>query len=337
MNLKSLQLVLQNEPKYRLKQAFKSLFVDFIDDWSQATIFSVSLREKLNQELSLNIKAEVYTSKDKSTIKALMELQDGLKVETVLMRHRHNHNTVCVSSQVGCPLGCKFCATGAMGFRRNLTVSEIINQYLFLARYLKNNFKENNKITNVVFMGMGEPFLNYDNVMRAIKMINDENLIGLGARHISISTAGVVDGIKKLGKENIQVNLAISLHAPDDKLRSQLMPVNDKYNLRKVLQSVENYIEKTSRRVMFEYLMIKDVNDSPMHAKKLAELMKKPLHLVNLIVYNPTSSKDEFKPSPAINVSKFKKVLEKEGVAVTQRQSFGQDIEAACGQLAGKS
>ena len=338
MNLKLLRNFFQNEPQYRLKQAHKALFVDLVSDWQEVTVFPTSLRESLNKEFSLNIKTEVYKSKDKS-VKVLIELEDGLKIEAVLMRHGKGRNTICLSSQVGCPLGCNFCATGAMGFKRNLSVSEIVDQYLFLARYLKNLEKENNKvgkITNVVFMGMGEPFLNYESVMDAIRIINDKDLIGLGARHISISTAGVVDGIKKLAKENIQVNLAISLHAPDDKLRSELMPINNKYNIKKILLAVDYYIEKTSRRVMFEYLMIKDVNDSTGQAKKLVQLMKMPLHLVNLISYNPTNSKDKFMPSPAINIKKFQDILEKEGVAVTKRHSFGQDIKAACGQLAGK-
>jgi len=335
MNLKLLNNLLKNEPKYRLKQVYKVLFVDFISNWQEATVLPVSLREKLNQEFPLTIKAEIYRSKNKSTIKTLVELQDGLKVEAVLMRHG-SRNTVCLSSQVGCPLGCKFCATGAMGFKRNLRVGEIINQYLYLARYLKNNFNKNNKITNVVFMGMGEPFLNYENVIGAIRTMNDKDLIGLGARHISISTAGIADGIKKLAKENIQVNLAISLHAPEDKLRSRLMPINNKYNIKKVLLAVDYYIEKTSRRVMFEYLMIKDTNDSPAQARQLAQLMRMPLHFVNLIEYNP-NAKDKFLPSPTANVKRFEDILKKEGVAVTKRNSFGQDINAACGQLAIKS
>ena len=334
MNFKLLTMVLQDEPKYRFKQACKALFVDLVSDWQEVTVFSVSLREKLNQEFPLNIKADIYESEDNNTVKALIELKDGFKIETVLMRHSNNRNTICVSSQVGCPLGCNFCATGAAGFKRNLEVEEIVNQYLYLARYLKNK-KE--KITNVVFMGMGEPFLNYKNVMESIRIINDKDLIALGARHISISTSGIVDGIKKLSKENIQVNLAVSLHAPDDKLRSSLMPINNKYNIKRLLLAVNNYIEKTSRRVMFEYLMIKDVNDSPSQASKLAQLMKQPLHLVNLISYNPTNlEKNKFLPSPVFNIKRFKDILEKEGVAVTERESFGQDIKAACGQLSGK-
>jgi len=367
MNFKSLEKILSNEPSYRLKQARKAVFSDLIGDWRDATNLPLALRGELDEKAPLFIDGEVYASKDGKTVKAVIKLRDGLKVEAVLMRRADGRNSACLSSQVGCPLGCGFCATGATGFKRNLTADEIIGQYLFLARYLKNNFtplnkniggkkekntirtnnskslkrgddltgrKAENKITNVVYMGMGEPFLNYENVMESIKILNDKNFIGLGARHISISTSGIVDGIKKLANENLQINLAVSLHAPDDKLRSFLMPINKRYSIKKVLSAVDGYIEKTGRRVMFEYLMIKGINDSPALAKKLASLMKRPLYLVNLIPYNPT---DKFKPSSAEAIKKFKSVLEKEGVAVTRRHSFGQDIKAACGQLAGKT
>ncbi len=333
MDIKLLKTTLKNEPNFRFKQTQKAVFTDLIDDWSKVTSLPINLREKLNKEVPLFINGEIYKSKDEKTIKALIELKDGLKIEAVLMRHKNGRNTACLSSQVGCPLGCGFCATGMAGFKRNLTAAEIVNQYLFLARFLKNSFKEKNKITNVVYMGMGEPFLNYENVMSSVKILNDKELIGLGARHISISTAGITEGIKKLANENMQINLAVSLHAPTDKLRSVLMPINKRYSIEKVLDAVERYIEKTGRRVMFEYLMIKDVNDSPKDAKKLATLMKRPLFLVNLISYNPTN---KFEPSLSPSVKRFKDILEKEGVAVTQRHSFGRDIKAACGQLAGK-
>lgn len=333
MEINKLKNILKNEPNYRLKQAYKALYKDLIVNWSEATVFPLELRNKLNQEYPLATFGKVFESKNKRTAKALIKLADGLKVEAVFMRHAGGRNSVCLSSQVGCPMNCGFCATGAMGFKRNLTVDEIISQYLFLARYSKSKFGVNSKITNVIYMGMGEPFLNYDNVIASIKILNDKDFIGLGARHISISTAGVVEGIKKLAGENIQVNLAISLHAPNNKLRSALMPINKKYSIEKLLSAVDYYIKKTSRRVMFEYMMIKGVNDSLMHARELARLMKKPLYMVNLIQYNPTN---KFRPSSAENIIKFKNTLEKEGVAATERMSFGKDIKAACGQLAGK-
>ena len=340
MELPQLEKVLKKEPNYRLKQAKEAFFKDLIDDWSKATTLPVNLREELNREFPLSFGNEVFISKDKKTIKILTTLQDGLKIESVLMKHKEGRNTVCVSSQIGCPLGCKFCATGKMGFKRNLEKFEIVNQVLFFARHLKKN-KE--KVTNVVFMGMGEPFLNYDNVLGAIKVLNDKEGFNLGARKISISTVGMIEGIEKLSNEKLQVNLAISLHAPTDKLRSEIMPINKKYNLRKVFRAVDNYIEKTNRKVMFEYLMIKDLNDSSECAKELAELMKKPLYFVNLISYNPVGNilpeghynpTGNFQSSSKETIKKFKNILEKEGVSVTERYRFGRDIKAACGQLA---
>ena len=330
MNLEKLEQILENEPEFRLAQAKKAVFFDLVDDWSEATTLSKDLREILQKEVPLEIKGETFASKDGRTVKAAIELEDGLAVETVLMKHTDKRNTVCVSSQVGCPLGCLFCVTGTMGFKRNLTVSEIVGQILFFARYLK---KQNEKITNVVFMGMGEPFLNWENAKKAIGIINDDNCFGIGARKISVSTAGITEGIEKLAEEFPQINLAISLHAPDDKLRGELMPVNQKYPIAKILKAVGVYIEKTNRKVMFEYVMLKDVNDSEEQAKNLAKLLKKPLYMVNLIAYNPNG---KFESSSPEKIKKFKAILEKAGVFATQRYRFGTDIEAACGQLAGK-
>ncbi len=328
MNIEKLDDVLRGEPKYRLKQAKEAIFHNLVDDWSKAPWLPSALKEKLKKECPLEIRGKILKSGDGQTLKALIELDDGLKIEAVLMRHKGDlgtRNTVCVSSQVGCPMACKFCATGEMGFKRNLTVSEIVEQVLFFAR-------KGHKISNVVFMGMGEPFLNYDNVMGAVRILNGEDGLNIGARKISISTSGVIEGIEKLAEEKLQLNLAISLHAPDGALRSELMPVNKKYPLEKVLNAVDDYIKKTSRRVMFEYLLIKGVNDSPNHARRLARIMRKPLYMVNLIKYNPAGG--DFRPSDANAVKRFQGILEKEGVAVTVRYRFGGEIKAACGQLA---
>ena len=206
---------------------------------------------------------------------------------------------------------------------------------MFFARFLKKSFDAaQGKVTNIVFMGMGEPFLNYENVLKAIRILNDKEGFNLGSRHFSISTVGITEGIEKLVKENFQVNLAVSLHAPDDELREKIMPINKKYPLVDILEAVRGYIKKTKRRVMFEYVMIKDVNDSDEQAEKLAELLGGiPLSFVNLISYNPTGI---FKPSLPERLKRFKEILEKEGIPVTQRYRFGQDIKAACGQLAGR-
>ncbi len=216
-----------------------------------------------------------------------------------------------------------------MGFKRNLEVFEIVEQVIFFARYLK---KKTEKITNVVFMGMGEPFLNYENVISAIKILNDKEGFNLGARKFSISTVGITEGIEKLAEEKLQINLAISLHASSNKLRSELIPATKKYPIEKILKSVDDYIKKTKKRVMFEYLMIKNLNDSDESGKELAFLMKKPLYFVNLISYNPTG---DFQPSSKERIKSFKNILEKKGVLVTERYRFGREIKAACGQLAG--
>lgn len=331
MDFSCVKKVLKSQPSYRLKQAKRLVFFNLIESWNQATSFPPPLREKLNKKCSLEIKAKTFVSKNKKTIKALIELMsDGLKIESVLMKHKDKRNTVCVSSQVGCALGCVFCATGKMGFKRNLNTHEIVNQVLFFARYLK---KKKEKITNIVFMGMGEPFLNYKNVIEAIRILNDKQGFNLGARNFSISTVGIIDGIKELSNENLEINLAVSLHAVDDSLRSKIAPANKNYPLLKILKAVDNYIIKTGRKVMFEYVMIKNINDKDEYARQLAKIMKKPLYFVNLIACNPIG---DFKASSPSRIKKFKEILEQSGVKVGQRYSFGQDIKAACGQLAGE-
>jgi len=320
--------VLATQSKFRLKQAQKAVFVDLITNWQECTVLSKELRDELNIGCPLEIKGQIFGSADSESAKALLTFADGAQIETVLMRHNDGRNTVCVSSQVGCPMACAFCATGQMGFKRNLTVSEILSQVLFFARHLKD---ENKKVSNVVFMGMGEPFLNYNNVMSAIKILNDQQGFNLGARHFAISTCGVIEGIKKLATDSLQINLAISLHAPEDKLRGELMPINKKHPLKEVLHEVDNYIAKKNRRVMFEYLLIKDVNDSLSHAEKLIKIMSKPLYIVNLIPYNPTG---KFQPAEEKQINKFMQTLLDAGITTTRRHSFGGDIEAACGQLA---
>ena len=327
MNFLNLEEVLKKEPPYRLKQIKRALFSDLTLNWDEVTTLPLKLKAELNQRCPIEIRAKTVSSRSGQTVKAVIALEDGLEIESVLMRHKDRRNTVCVSSQVGCPLACTFCLTGQMGFKRNLSDFEIVEQVLFFARYLK---KIEAKITNLVFMGMGEPFLNYENVLRAIKMLNDPEGFNFGARRISISTVGIVEGIRKLAQENLEVNLAISLHAPNDELRSKLMPINKKYPLKDILNAVDDYIGKTRRRVMFEYIMIKNINDSDLCADELAELLRRKLCFVNLISYNPIG---KFLASSPQKIERFKKILEKKGIAVTQRFRFGEDIKAACGQL----
>ncbi len=331
MDLDRINEILKSYQFFRRKQVDEAIFNRLASNWSEVSNLPKDLIEILQNECPLEIKAKTFETKDKKTVKAAIILSDNKEIETVLMRHKDNRNTVCVSCQVGCALNCAFCATGQQGFCRDLTSSEIILQVLYFARFLK---KENAKITNVVFMGMGEPFLNYDNVMKAIYWLNDKDKFNLGSRQISISTSGIIEGINKLAKEPLQVNLAFSFHAVDNDLRTKLMPINQTNSLSKVLEAIGNYIEKTNRRVMIEYLMLENINDSENSALDLAKLLKKKLHrlfFVNLISYNAT---EKFQPSNPETIKKFKSILEKEGIVVVQRYRFGTDIKAACGQLA---
>jgi 23S rRNA (adenine2503-C2)-methyltransferase len=328
MDLRKLDNILSGEKPFRKKQVLRAIYKERIEDWDSATNLSLALRESL-RVCDLAIRAELSVSDDKDTYKALITLHDGKKIETVLMLHDGNRSTVCVSSQVGCPMGCVFCATGGMGFYRNLETYEILEQILFFSRMLNGKERE---ITNVVFMGMGEPFLNYDNVFNAIRIINDGNCFNIGSRKISVSTCGIIEGIERMAQEDMQVNLSISLHAPENALRTRIMPINEKYPLEKVLEAVDAYIEKTSRKVMYEYIMLKGVNDTLECAEQLVKLFRKrSLSMINLIVYNPTG---KFEPSEKETVKDFKNFLETHGVFVTQRYEFGQGIDAACGQLA---
>jgi 23S rRNA (adenine2503-C2)-methyltransferase len=332
-DLDRLDEILSGQPAYRLRQARATVLGRLCRSWEEATDLPKGLRQLLEREVPLDIPARLVESGDGSTAKAAIRLADGETIETVLMRHRTRRNTVCVSSQVGCPLGCAFCLTGDRGYSRDLTRSEIVEQVLFWNRFLQ---KSASRVANVVFMGMGEPFLNYDEVLAAIRVLNAPDGLGIGARRISISTAGIIPGIERLASEGIQVNLSLSLHAPDNELRSRLMPINETYPIESVLASAAACIERTSRRVMVEYLLLAGVNDSPDQAGRLAGLLKSRLgrlFFVNLISYNRTG---KYGPSPAPAVREFLRVLEGEGIAVTRRYRFGSDIEAACGQLAGK-
>ncbi|RJQ31324.1 23S rRNA (adenine(2503)-C(2))-methyltransferase RlmN [Candidatus Parcubacteria bacterium] len=335
----------KGEKSYRLKQIKKAVFCDLISDWEGATALPKELRGILEKEFPLfgMFAEKVLESKNGDSVKAVFRLGDGNFIETVLMKHLQGRNTVCLSSQAGCAMKCGFCATGKQGLKRNLTAEEIVDQVLFFARYLSTS-----DVDNIVFMGMGEPFLNYDNVLSSIRILNDKDGFNLGIRHISISTCGIIPGIEKFAGENLQCNLAISLHSADDETRSKLMPINKTYPLADLMKAVDEYIKKTNRKVMFEYLLIDGVNDSKEDALKLAKLMKNSLYHVNLIKYHDTglarnasnlaceAGRADFKPSPQTKRTQFFDMLKKLGVSVTFRVSFGEDISAACGQLAGK-
>lgn len=344
MKLFNYSKILADEPKYRQKQAQEAIFQKKITHWSEASVLPLALREKLEEDASLDIDVETVKKSGKDVVKVLINLADGSQIETVLIRHRDKRNTVCVSSQVGCSANCSFCATGKLGFKRNLTAEEIIAQVLYFSRYLKEKDEE---VTNVVFMGMGEPFLNFDNVLAAVKMLNDKNLFNIGARKLSISTCGIVDGIKKLAAVELQLNLAISLHAPFDEIRDEIMPVNQIYNINKIMRAAKEFVETTNRRVMFEYLLLPGINDSTECAEELAKLINHHLFFVNLINYNEiegfslpqkyqAKDKNQKIAINKYNINEFKRILNKHKVKFTERYSFGDNIEAACGQLAGK-
>ncbi len=328
MNLEILKKELEDYPDYRLNQAKEAVYSNLIKDWSEATNLPKELRENLSKEISLKIKADLISSKDKKTNKTKIILSDNLRIESVLMDY-DEFSTVCISTQVGCALGCQFCATGNIGFFRDLTVSEILNQLLFFKRKFRDK-----KIKNIVFMGMGEPFLNYQNLMEAIKVINHPKYFNIGARNISISTVGIPEGIKKLSKENLQLNLAISLHFSSNEKRSKFMPINKKYNIENVLRAVDYYIKETNRKVMFEYLLLEDINDTKKDALELAKMLKNRLHHLNLIEYNQTTN---LKGSSNKKIEEFRKILQNAKINVTRRKSFGKEIDGGCGQLIAKN
>ena len=337
--------ILADQPNYRHKQIHEAIYQKLISNWEEVTTLPKDLRARLAEEISLDIEAEIIT--DGATQKAAITLADGNVIESVLIKNADGRNTICVSSQVGCALGCTFCATGQNGYKRNLTAEEIVSQVLLFARILKKNEE---RVDNVVFMGMGEPFLNWDNVAEAIKMFNDKDGFNVAARAISISTCGITSGIRALIKFPIQVNLAISLHAPKDRLRQELMPIAKKYDLHSVFDALQDYLHEKNRKIMIEYLMIDGVNDSAPLADDLADLLEEiPKHLlmVNLIPYNPpeslrsslragpTGKTGKYKPSPINKIKFFKNCLGRRGFEVTIRESLGGSIAGACGQLAG--
>ena len=327
MDFKILDKILSGERPYRLKQVNKAIFKDLLTDWDDATNLPLELRSVLSRQFPLSIDGRIIDSKESDSVKAIIKLNGDMLIETVLMQHKTGRNTVCVSSQIGCALDCLFCQTGKLGYRRNLEPSEIIMQVLFFQRYLK---ARGSPISNIVFMGMGEPFLNYDNVLEAVRIINDHEKFEIGARHLSISTAGLPDKIRLFADEKIQVNLAVSLNAPNDELRSRIMPLNLKYKIPELMESVKHYIKKTNRKVMFEYVLIDGLNDSDEIAKELVDLLKGILCLVNLIPYNGGLP---LKPPSKSRIITFKKILLENGLNVTQRSRFGADIKSACGQL----
>ncbi|MBP5445833.1 MAG: 23S rRNA (adenine(2503)-C(2))-methyltransferase RlmN [Acholeplasmatales bacterium] len=329
LNLDDLENFIESlgEKKYRAKQIFLSLYKDRVTSYDEMTTLKKEFRDLLKEKLPFPtlelVNRQVSTD---TTEKFLFRLSDNNLIETVLMPHDYGYS-LCVSSQVGCPMACSFCASGAFGFKRNLETYEMVKQVLDVEKY------SNKKISSVVIMGIGEPFLNYDNVIKFIRIINNDFGIAIGARHITLSTSGILPKFKDFEKEKFQVNLAISLHASNNELRNKLMPVNKKYPLEDLIDAIKTYIENTNRRVTIEYILLDGINDLDTNAKELAKLLRGLNVYVNLIPYNETSNND-YKRSKRTNI--FFDLLKKEGLNVTVRKEHGHDIDAACGQLRGK-
>ena len=331
-NLPELKKELENmgEKPFRAEQIFKWIFQEKVKSFDEMTNISLELREKLKQNYTIcNFEILRKQESKDGTIKYLFDVLDGNAIETVLMSYHHGYS-ICVSSQIGCKMGCKFCASTGINFVRSLTSGEIVEQILAVEQ------DTGVRISNVVFMGIGEPLDNYDNVVNAIKIINNQKGINIGARHISISTSGLVPKIYKLAEENIQCTLSISLHATTNEKRSSMMPVNNIYPIEELLQACRDYIDKTNRRISFEYALAKDNNDNLEDAKKLVKLLKGMICHVNLIPINKIEN-GAYSKSSNENIMKFRDYLNDHGIVATIRRELGSDIEAACGQLRRKN
>lgn len=325
------EMVSLGEKPYRARQLFEWIYVKDVYDFSLMSDISKRFRDYLEENYCLNI-PELYWRQDASdgTIKILLTMEDGAKVETVLMRYDYG-DALCVSSEVGCSMGCAFCASGLLRKERGLTTAEMVGQVIAMNRILKETGE---RVDHIVVMGTGEPFDNYDNVLRFVRVMNEQRGLAIGARKITVSTCGIVPGIKKYAREALQVNLAISLHAANDEIRKQLMPIDNHYPIAELLDAVKEYVEVAGRRVTFEYIMIKGLNDSLKDAEELARLLRGILCYVNLIPLNPVKEKP-FERST--NTKAFSKRLNDLGINCTVRKEFGTDIDAACGQLRAKA
>lgn len=331
LNLEEIQKITDelHASKFRARQIHNWIYLKSVNSIDDMTDLSVKFREELKKVAQVtDIKIKVKQVSSDGTIKYLLEFSDGECVETVLMRFDNRANlTACVSSQVGCAVNCSFCATGKRGFIRNLSYKEIVEQVLTIQR------DTGLKVTNVVFMGQGEPLLNLDNVLKAMEIFNEN--FQIGARRLTLSTSGIIPKINELANLDMQSTLAISLHAPNHDIRKQIMQVENKYPMPELKKALKSYVEKTGRRITIEYLLIKDLNDTLDSAKQLVDYLRDIKCNINLIPYNPTEKNDYQKPSNN-SIMRFKSLLEQSGKKVTVRLERGADIDAACGQLRGK-
>jgi len=343
LNLPELQLFVEElgEKKYRAAQIYGWLYAAGAQNFDKMTNISKEFRNTLSQLAQLiNLKSEIQKVSADGTTKFLFQLDDGLAIESVLIPGKKQASggeirlTLCVSTQVGCPLDCKFCATGTMGFTRNLTAGEIIDQVIQVQR------KSLQRITNLVYMGMGEPMLNYDNVMKSIEIINDDRGLNIGARHITISTAGYADRIRQMADEERPVKLALSLHSLDNEKRTKLMPITKKYSVDVLIEALEYYYHKTRRRPTFEYILFDGFNDTTADIKAFTKLSRRIPCKVNIIPFHsiefahPSGIGASLTPSSPVRIEAFSDALREADITVMVRGSSGQDIQAACGQLA---
>ena len=312
---------------FRAKQIYQWLHQKLVADFDEMSNLSKPLREKLKEQFTLTAlyPADVKISQIDGTRKYLFRLEDGNVIESVWMQYHHG-NSVCISSQVGCRMGCRFCASTLDGLERNLTTAEMLDQ-IYRIQTLTGE-----RVSNIVIMGSGEPLDNYDNVIRFLRMISDENGLNISQRNITLSTCGIVPNILRLAEENIQITLALSLHAPNDEVRKTLMPIANRYSLKEILPACQTYFEKTGRRLTFEYSLVSGVNDNLDEAKALTSLLKNMHGHVNLIPGNPIKERD-YRQSDRKAIEAFKSYLEKNGINVTVRREMGRDINGACGQL----
>lgn len=314
-----------NDKKFRAVQVYEALYKKRVKDIDDAPNIPTNIKSKIKEDFDTGLITIISKQESRDVNKYLFKLKDGNTVEAVLMRHDYG-TSICISSQVGCNMGCKFCESGRLKKVRNLDASEMVMQILLVMEDIGD------RITHIVIMGIGEPFDNYDNVMNFVRIINHPKGIGIGSRHITISTCGIVPKIYEFMKEDGQVNLAISLHAPNNSIRDNIMPINKVYRIEDVMEAIRVYIEKTNRRVTFEYILLKGLNDSAENAKELAKLIRGMNTYVNLIPYNETENLD-FKRSSKDSIMRFYDILKKEKISVTIRKEFGGNIDAACGQL----
>lgn len=329
MNLAQLKVAMEGlgEKAFRSKQIYEWIHTKLVNDFDEMTNLSVPLREKLKENFkltSLRVVDKRESAKD-GTCKFLFELEDNRVIESVLMKYKHG-NSVCISSQVGCRMGCRFCASTLGGLERNLTPAEMLDQIYKIQKV------SGERVSNVVVMGTGEPLDNYDNLLQFIRLLTDENGLNISQRNITVSTCGLVDRIKDLAKEKLQITLAISLHAPNDKVRQEIMPVAKRYTIAQIIDAIKFYYDMTGRRITFEYSLVEGVNDSEENAKELIHVVRGLNCHVNLIPVNPIKERN-FKQTQMRFVQNFKNILEKNRINVTIRREMGSDIDAACGQL----